>query len=60
MSSTSETGTVQVRHFASDEETGSFTIMLIIAAAGLLTALVLAQVELYAFYGRILAFKTGG
>ena len=60
MSQTNESGTVQVRRFVPQEETGSYTVMLMIAAAGLLFALVLAQVELYSFYKYILAFKVGG
>ncbi|MHC4711667.1 MAG: hypothetical protein ACYTAN_00165 [Planctomycetota bacterium] len=60
MSQTSDSGTVQVRRFAPEEETSSFTVMLVIAAAALLFALVLAQVELYTYYGYIGPFQTGG
>ncbi len=60
MSQTNESGTVQVRRFVPQEETGSFTVMLVIAGAALLFALILAQWELYTFYEYILAFKMGG
>jgi len=60
MSETSDSGTVQVRRFAPQEETSSFTVMLVIAAAALLFALVLAQIELYSFYKYIGPFQTGG
>ena len=60
MSQTSDSGTVQVRRFAPQEETGAFTVMLVIAAAALVFALVLAQVELYSFYKYIGPFQTGG
>ena len=60
MSQTSDSGTVQVRRFAPEEETSAFTVMLVIAAGALLFALVLAQIELYAFYQYIGPFKTGG
>ncbi len=60
MSQTSDSGTVQVRRFAPEEETSSFTVMLVITAAALLFALVLAQIELYAYYGFIGPFQTGG
>ncbi len=60
MSQTSDSGTVQVRRFAPTPETGSYTVMLVIAAAGLLFALVLAQIELYSFYQYIGPFQTGG
>lgn len=60
MSQTSDSGTVQVRRFAPAEETGSFTTMLVLAAAALLLAMILAQIELYSFYEYIGPFKTGG
>ena len=59
MSQQSESGTVQVRKFAPEEATGAYTVMLVLAAAGLLFALVLAQIELYSFYDYILFFKVG-
>jgi hypothetical protein len=60
MSQTSDSGTVQVRRFAPAEETGSFTVMLVLTAAALLFALALAQFELYTFYQYIGPFQTGG
>jgi len=60
MSQTNESGTVQVRRFAPEAETGSYTALLVLAAAGLLFGLILAQIELYSFYKYILFFKTGG
>jgi hypothetical protein len=60
MSQTSESGTVQVKRFAPEADTTPYAVLLIIGAAGLLFALVLAQVELYAYYKYILFFKIGG
>ena len=60
MSQTSESGTVQVKRFAPETDTTPYTVLLIVAAAGLFLALVLAQVELYAFYKYILLFNVGG
>lgn len=60
MSQTSESGTVQVKRFAPEADTTPYTVLLVLAAAGLLFALALAQVELYAYYKYILFFKTGG
>ena len=60
MSQTSDSGTVQVRRFAPAEETGAFTVLLMIAAGALLFALVLAQIELFSFYNYIGPFQTGG
>lgn len=60
MSQTSDSGTVQVKRFVPQEETESYTVMLMIAAGALVFALVLAQVELYAFYQYIGPFQTGG
>lgn len=60
MSQATDSGTVQVKRFAPEEETGSFSVMLILAAAALLLALVLAQIELYSFYNYIGPFLTGG
>lgn len=59
MSQTGESGTVQVRRFAPESETGSYSVVLVIAAAGLLFSLVLAQIELYMNYSYILFFSTG-
>ena len=60
MSQTSESGTVQVKRFAPEADSTPYEILLIIAAAGLLFGLVVAQIELYAYYKYILFFKTGG
>ncbi len=60
MSQTSESGTVQVKRFAPEVDTSSFSALLIIAATALFVSLVVAQIELYAFYKYILFFKTGG
>ncbi len=60
MSQTSESGTVQVRKFTPEGETGSLTVLLAIAAAALLFSFVIAQIELYSFYQYIIAFKVGG
>lgn len=59
MSQSSESGTVQVRRFAPEADNAAYSIVLILAAAALLFALVLAQIELYNYYGYILFFKTG-
>ncbi len=60
MSQTNDSGTVQVRRFAPEEQTGSYTVLLMIAAAAIMFALVLAQVELYTFYQYIGPFQSGG
>lgn len=60
MSQTSESGTVQVRRFAPEGDTGAFTVLLAIVAGALLLTLILTQIELYSYYGYILFFKTGG
>jgi hypothetical protein len=60
MSQTNESGTVQVRRFAPETETGAFTVLLAIAAAALLVSLILAQIELYTAYRYIFFFKLAG
>jgi len=59
MSQTSESGTVQVKRFTPEADTTPYEVLLIVAAVGLLFALVLAQLELYTFYSYLLFFKTG-
>lgn len=60
MSQTNESGTVQVKRFIPEADTTPYGVLLMISSAALVMSLILAQLELYAYYHYIFFFKVGG